>query len=136
MSTTITFKGIPEGRTCEMQPYIEQGMAFSNDKRGQWSAPIGYAGYVGTGYPSSQISVEYHELQAFDVVSIAFCDAGSTTDPVSFTGTLADSSTVTETFSVGGFTTFTPQNLTNLVRLTFVVGQVGFKDFVFNLSGS
>lgn len=136
MSTTITFKGIPEGRTCEMQPYREADMAFTNDKWGTWSAPIGYAGYVGTGYQSSEIHVAHNQGLAFDLVSIDFCDAGSPTDNVTFTGTLADSSTVTATFPVSGFDTFTPQNLTNLVKLTFAVGNVGFRNFVFDLSGS
>lgn len=134
---TILFdQDFPPGCPSAATAYLSQGLTFTNSIGNQWCSGF-INGFVGSYGSPCTVTVAPAAGQTFDFLSLQVCNPNPaiTAQPVTFTGTRPDGSTVSATFSTPSNNTspqtFAPNGFDGLASLTMALGFVAFDNFVF-----
>jgi hypothetical protein len=134
---TILFdQDFPPGCPSAATAYTSQGLTFTNSIGNQWCSGF-INGFVGSYGSPCTVTVAPAAGQTFDFLSLQVCNPNPaiTAQPVTFTGTRPDGSTVSATFSTPTNNTspqtFAPNGFDGLASLTMALGFVAFDNFVF-----
>jgi 6-phosphogluconolactonase (cycloisomerase 2 family) len=117
------------GQAVAAPSYAEGGLTFSSSLYPQFGAGLNVSGgslsaNTSVFVPFDRITMLRTDGKRFDLSSIALSTTASSGQSVTFTGTKADGTTVTQTFTVpggGAFSTFTfPSSFTGLKSVSWV----------------
>ncbi|WP_165190692.1 hypothetical protein [Caulobacter soli] len=134
--TVLFDQDFPPGCPSAVTAYTSQGLTFTNSVGDRWCSGF-INGFVGTYGSPSTMTVAPAAGQTFDFRSLQVCNPNPaiTSQPVTFTGTRPDGSTVSAAFSTPSNNTspqtFAPTGFVGLASLTIALGFVAFDNFVF-----
>jgi hypothetical protein len=134
--TVLFDQDFPPGCPSASTAYAYQGLTFTNSADNTWCSGF-INGFVGCYQAPSTVTVAPAAGQTFDFLSLQVCNPNPaiTSQPVTFTGTRPDGSTVSATFSTPSNNTapqtFAPDGFGGLASLTIALSFVAFDNFVF-----